>query len=88
MRIRHNPPSLSNTDRLRLGTKLDIVGCLEKHAKKWKEFYRDDDKKTELFLFLILKTASLETEKQIIITHHKDIPFTQPRSKTSLAPCT
>ena len=56
--------------------------------RNWKEFLRDDDNETELFLLLILKTASLEAEKQIIITQHKDILFTQPRNTTGLAPCT
>jgi len=37
--------------------------------------------------FLIPKTASLETEKQIIITHHKDILFTQPSNITGHTPC-
>ena len=58
--------------------------------RNWNEFHRDDANKTELFLFLILKTASLETQKTklIIITHHKDIRFTQPRKTTGLAPFT
>jgi len=50
-----------------------------------KEFIRDDDNKAELFSFLSLKTVTLETEKQIIITHHKDILCTQPRNTTGLA---
>jgi len=42
----------------------------------------------QLFLFLSLETANIETEKQVIITHHKDILCTQPRDTTGLAPCT
>jgi len=51
--------------------------------RNWKEFLRDDDNKTEVFSFLILKTASLESEKN----NHtpKDILFTQPRNTTGLA---
>ena len=56
--------------------------------RNWKEFLRNDDNKTELFSFLSLETANIETEKQVIITHHKDILCTQPRNTTGLAPCT
>ena len=56
--------------------------------RNWKEFLRNDDNKAELFSFLSLETASIETEKQVIITHHKDILCTQPRNTTGLAPCT
>ena len=56
--------------------------------RNWKEFLRNDDNKAELFSFLSLKTASLETESQIIITHHKEVLCTQPRNTTGLAPCT
>ena len=56
--------------------------------KNWMEFLRNDDNKTELFSFLSMKTANLETEGQIIITHHKDVLCTQPRNTTGLAPCT
>lgn len=52
------------------------------------EFLRNDDNKSELFSFLSLKVASLETESQIIVTHHKDVLCTQPRDTTDLAPCT
>ena len=56
--------------------------------KNWMEFLRNDDNKTELFSFLSMKTANLETEGQIIVTHHKDVLCTQPRNTTGLAPCT
>ena len=56
--------------------------------RNWQEFLRNDDNKNELFSFLSLKTANLETEGQIIITHHKDVLCTQPRNTTALAPCT
>ena len=42
-------------------------------TKNWKEFLRNDDKKSELFSFLNLETTKLETEKHVIITHHKDV---------------
>ena len=54
--------------------------------RNWLEFLRNDDNK--LSCFLSLKTANLETEGQIIITHHKDVLCTQPRNTTALAPCT
>jgi len=54
----------------------------------WKGFLRNNDNKTELFSFLSLETATIETEKQIIITHHKDILCTQPRNTVGLAHCT
>ena len=57
-------------------------------AKNWMEVLRNDDNKTELFSFLSMKTANLETEGQIIVTHHKDVLCTQPRNTTGLAPCT
>ena len=56
--------------------------------KNWMEFLRNDDNKTELFSFLSLKIANLETEGQIIVTHHKDVLCTQPRNTTGLAPST
>ncbi len=52
------------------------------------EFLRNDDNKAELFSFLSLQTVRLETESQIIATHHKDVLCTQPRNTTGLAPCT
>ena len=52
------------------------------------EFLRNDDNKTEIFSFLSLQVANLQTEKQIVITHHKDVLCTQPMNTTGLAPCT
>ena len=56
--------------------------------RNWTEFLRNDDNKSELFSFLSLKTANLETDCQVIVTHHKDVICTQQRNSTSLAPCT
>ena len=56
--------------------------------KNWIEFLRNDDNKTELFSFLSLKITNLETEGQIIVTHHKDVLCSQPRNTTGLAPST
>ena len=41
--------------------------------RNWKEFLGNDDNKSELFSFLSQKTANLETDCQVIITHHKDV---------------
>lgn len=54
----------------------------------WKEFLRVDENKTELFSFLANQAILLETECQIISTHHQDVLFKQPRDISSLAPCT
>ena len=56
--------------------------------RNWRDFLRNDDNKTELFSFLSLKTVSLETDSQVIVTHHKDVICTQQRNTTNLAPCT
>ena len=56
--------------------------------RNWREFLRNDDNKTELFSFLSLKTVSLETDSQVIVTHHKDVICTQQRNTADLAPCT
>ncbi|KAG7156745.1 hypothetical protein Hamer_G006744, partial [Homarus americanus] len=52
------------------------------------EFQRNDDNKIELFSFLSKQVTALETDRQIIVTCHKNILYTQPRDITSLAPCT
>ena len=41
--------------------------------RNWRDFLSNDDNKTELFSFLSLKTVSLETDSQVIVTHHKDV---------------
>ena len=41
----------------------------------------------ELFTFLATRTATTETDKQIISTHHKDVLCIQPRDVAGLAPC-
>ena len=56
--------------------------------RNWRDFLSNDDNKTELFSFLSLKTVSLETDNQVIVTHHKDVICTQQRNTTNLAPCT
>ena len=52
------------------------------------EFLRVDENKTELFSCLANKAILLETECQIISTHHEDVLFKQHRDVASLAPCT
>ena len=52
------------------------------------EFLRNDDNKRELFSFLSQKPSKLETESQVIATHHEDVLCTQPRNTTNLTPCT
>lgn len=56
--------------------------------RNWQEFLRNEDNKTELFSFLSQQTATLETEAQIIATHHTDVLCTQARDTSGLAPCT
>jgi len=41
--------------------------------KNWQEFLRIDDNKVELFSFLATSVVVIDTEKQIITTHHKDV---------------
>ena len=56
--------------------------------RNWQEFLRNEDNKRELFSFLSLQTAKLETDRQVIITHHKEVLCTQSRDTSALAPCT
>lgn len=56
--------------------------------KNWQEFLRNDENKSELFSFLSLKIANLETLSQVITTHHKDVLCIQSLDTTGLAPCT
>jgi hypothetical protein len=56
--------------------------------KNWQEFLRNDENKSELFSFLSLQVAKLETEKQIIVTHHRNVICTQPHDVSEISPCT
>lgn len=53
----------------------------------WQAFLRIDENKMELFAFLSTRIATVETEKQIISTNHKDVLCTQTRDVAGLAPC-
>jgi hypothetical protein len=54
--------------------------------RNWQEFLRNDENKSELFSFLSLQIAKLETEKQIIVTHHTNVICTQPRDTSGISP--
>ena len=54
----------------------------------WPEFLRIDDNKAELFSFLATIVTALDTEKQIISTHHAEVLCTHLRDTSGLAPCT
>lgn len=54
----------------------------------WPEFLRIDDNKAELFSFLATNVTALDTDKQIISTHHAEVLCTQPQDVSGLAPCT
>ena len=49
---------------------------------------RNYDNKTKLFLFLSMTTANLETERQVISTHHKYVICIHSRDTTVLVPST
>ena len=52
-------------------------------------FLRNEDNKSELFVFLSLKVASLSLEaRQIMVTHHEDVLCNPSRTTASLAPST
>ena len=53
----------------------------------WQVFLHIDKNKVELFTFLETMAAAIETEKQIISTHHKDVLCTQSQDVGHLAPC-
>ena len=55
---------------------------------KWEEFLRIDGNKVELFSFLATSVTALDTDKQIVSTHHAEVLCTQPRDVSGLAPCT
>ena len=42
----------------------------------------------ELFSFLSIETAKIETKVQIVVTHHKDVLCNWTRDTKGLAPCT
>ena len=65
--------------------RIESSNTLPRH---WQGFLMNDDNKAELLSFLSLQAANLETENQIIITHHKDVLCSQPKNTTGLAPCT
>ena len=52
------------------------------------EFLRNDDNKAELFSFLSIETAKIQTKGQIVVTHHKEVLCNWTRDTTGLAPCT
>ncbi len=56
-------------------------------TQKLAGLYRLDESKKELFGFLAKMTDDTSTEKQIFITHHKDVLCGQPGDVTGLAPC-
>ena len=51
------------------------------------EFLCINDNKAELFS-LATSVTTLDTDKQIISTHHAEVLCTQPRDVSDLAPCT
>ena len=53
----------------------------------WQAFLRIDENKVELFTFLATMAATIQTEKQIISTLHKNVLCSQPRDVAGLAPC-
>ena len=55
--------------------------------QNWSEFLRIDENKMELFAFLATSVASMETDKQIISTHHADVLCTKPRDLSGIARC-
>ncbi len=54
----------------------------------WPEFLRIDDNMSELFSFLATSVTDLDTNKQIINTHHAEVLCAQPRDISRLTPCT
>ena len=54
----------------------------------WPEILCIDDSKAELFSFLATSVTALDTDKQIISTHHAEVLCTQPRETSGLSPCT
>ncbi|MGH0147547.1 UNVERIFIED_CONTAM: hypothetical protein FKN15_012345 [Acipenser sinensis] len=55
--------------------------------QNWHELLRIDDNKMELFSFLATNAAAMDTNKQVISTHHSGVLCTQPRDVSGLAPC-
>ena len=53
----------------------------------WEQFLRIDDNKVELFSFLANCLTTLNTEKQLITTHHTEVLCTQLRDVSGLSPC-
>ena len=54
----------------------------------WQAFLRIDENKTELFSFLAMRAAGIDTSKQVITAHHVDVLCTNQHDVSSLAPCT
>jgi len=54
----------------------------------WHDFLHIDDNKTELFSFLATKAAGIDTNKQVITTHHTDVLCINRQDILGLAPCT
>ena len=54
----------------------------------WQAFLRIDDNKTELFSFLAMNAAGINTNKHVITTYHTDVLRTNRQDVLGLALCT
>ncbi len=55
---------------------------------KWEEFLRIDANKVELFSFLATHLLSLDTEKELVTTHHIEVLCNHLQDISGLSPCT
>ena len=54
----------------------------------WQAFLCIDKNKTELFSFLAMRAAGIDTTKLVLTTHHVDALCTNQQDVSSLVPCT
>lgn len=55
--------------------------------QNWQEFLREDKNKTDLFEFLAIHVATIQTEKKVITTYKENVMSANPCDISSLAPC-
>ena len=53
----------------------------------WQNFMRDNDNKTELFIFLADKVAQMSARNKVIVTKEDDAVSTQTINMEELVPC-
>ncbi len=55
---------------------------------KWEEFLRIDANKVELLSFLATHLLSLDTEKELVTTHHTEVLCNHLQDISGMSPCT